>query len=161
MCTAKFDVVEDQAQVVNWIGIAAKGGNQKFAVNEWSKSFYGVKSTHRNDLIHAEGDSWSQWIADQFLSRVNRTAVVVTPLVFDALRDAASWDAAHYLDIGDRVAVHRQIDGHHLDVTSTIDEIRHDITPTTWRVQIKLAPGTQRRSYPRWGRARWGRDKWG
>lgn len=160
VCTSRFEVVDDQAQVVNWVAIAATGGTQEVAEDQASISLYGRRTTHRNDLIHAEGQTWSKTVADTFLSRVNRQAVIVTPLVFDALGSPAAWSAAHTLDVGDRVAVHRSADGHRLDITASIDQISHDITPTGWVVKIQLSPGTQRTAYSRWGTARWGIDKW-
>ena len=70
--------------------------------------------------------------------------------------------AAHFLDIADRVRVHRSAGTRAmLDITASIDQIRHEITPTSWQVTIHLAPGTQRTYYARWGTARWGVDKWG
>lgn len=160
VCTTKFDVEDDQAQVINWVAIAAAGGTQEVASNQTSISFYGRRTTQRNDLIHAEGQAWSRQIAEVFLSRVTRQSVVISPLVFDALRSDAAWAAAHTLDVGDRVAVHRSADGNRLDVEASIDQIRHDITPVSWITTINLAPGTQRTAYTRWGTARWGIDKW-
>ena len=160
VCTTTFDVVDDQAQVINWVGIAAKGGTQEVASNGTSISMYGPRTTQRNDLIHAEGQAWSQSVAQTFLSRVNRQSVIISPLKFDALRDGPAWNAAHFLDVGDRVAVHRAADGYRLDVTASIDEIRHEINPRGWTVTIQLAPGTQRTAYTRWGIAHWGVDRW-
>ena len=160
VCTTKFDVVDDQAPVINWVGIAAAGGTQQVATDGASVSFYGRRTTHRNDLIHAEGDGFSQHIADTFLSRVTRNAVVVSPLVFNALASEEAWAAAHSLDVGDRVAVHRSAAGERLDITAAIDQITHKITPYAWETTVQLAPGTQRTAYTRWGTARWGVDHW-
>ena len=160
VCTTKFDVVDDQAPVINWVGIAAAGGTQQVATDEASISYYGRRSTHRNDLVHAEGDGFSAEIAHTFLTRVTRNAVVVSPLVFDALASPEAWAAAHSLDVGDRVAVHRAAAGERLDITAAIDQISHRITPYAWETTVKLAPGTQRTAYPRWGSARWGVDHW-
>ena len=160
VCTTKFDVTDDQAPVINWIGIAAAGGTQEVVTDSTSIAWYGRRSTHRNDLIHAEGQSWSRHIAETFLSRVNRQSVVITPLVFNALQDLDSWEAAHSLDVVDRVAVHRSAGGDRLDITASIDQIQHQITPYSWSTTITLAPGTQRTAYSRWGVARWGQDSW-
>ena len=160
VCTTKFDVVDDQAPVINWVGIAAAGGTQQVASDSTSVSFYGRRSTHRNDLVHAEGDAFSATIAATFLTRVTRNAVVVSPLVFNPLASDAAWHAAHTLDVGDRVAVHRSAAGDRLDITAAIDQISHRITPYAWETTVKLAPGTQRTAYPRWGSAKWGVDHW-
>jgi hypothetical protein len=147
--------------VINQVSIAAKEGTAQVAEDAASISWHGVKSTQRHDLIHSSGDAWSASIAKTFLSRVNRAAVVITPLKFDALHSVDAWEAAHMLDVGDRVAVHRSRNGQVLDLTSSVDEIRHDISPFSWFVTITLAPGTQRTKYARWGTARWGIDTWG
>jgi hypothetical protein len=160
VCTTKFDVVDDQAPVINWIGIAAAGGTQQVATDAESVSWYGRRTTHRNDLIHAEGDAFSAQVAQTFLTRVTRSSVVVSPLVFNALATPEAWDAAHFLDIGDRVAVHRSASGERLDITASIDQITHQITPTSWQTTVQLAPGTQRTAYTRWGTAHWGHDNW-
>ena len=161
ICANQFSVIDDQAQVINWVGIAAKDGTQEQAVDDFSYSFYGPKTTHRNDLIHAEGQTFSKEIAETFLSRVTRQSVVISPLVFDVLHSDVAWEAAHFLDIGDRVQVHRSADGNQLDVTAEIDFISHNIQPTSWTCTIQLAPGTQRTAYARWGTARWGLDTCG
>ena len=160
VCTTKFDVTDDQAPVINWIGIAAAGGTQEVVTDDTSIAWYGRRSTHRNDLIHNEGQSWSRHIAETFLSRVDRQSVVITPLVFNALQDLDSWEAAHSLDVVDRVAVHRSAGGDRLDITASIDQIQHQITPYSWQTTIQLAPGTQRTAYTRWGTAQWGVDAW-
>lgn len=160
VCTTKFEVVDDAGPVTNWVGIAATGGTQQIATDQQSISFYGRRSTKRTDLIHAEGDTFSAQIATTFLSRLTRNSVVVSPLTFNALGSATAWAAAHFLDVGDRVAVHRSAAGDRLDVTASIDQITHRITPTAWEVTVKLAPGTQRTAYSRWGTAKWGVDKW-
>jgi hypothetical protein len=160
VCTTKFDVVDDQAPVINWVGIAAAGGTQQVATDGASMSYYGRRATHRNDLVHAEGDTFSATIASTFLTRVTRNAVVVSPLTFDALASPAAWNAAHTLDVADRVAVHRSAAGERLDITAAIDQITHRITPSAWETTVKLAPGTQRTAYSRWGTAKWGVDHW-
>ena len=160
ICTTKFDVVDDQAPVINWVGIAAAGGSEQVATDSASVSFYGRRTTHRHDLVHAEGDAFSASIASTFLTRVTRNAVVVSPLVFDALASPEAWAAAHTLDVADRVAVHRSAAGERLDITAAIDQITHRITPYAWECTVKLAPGTQRTAYTRWGTGRWGVDKW-
>ena len=160
VCTSQFTVDDDQAFVTNWVAIAAKGGTEEISSDSASISWYGKRTTHRNDLIHADGQTWSKKIADIFLSRVTRQSVVISPLIFNALESAEAWDAAHFLEVGDRVAVHRSADGYRLDVNASIDQIKHDITPTGWQTTIQLAPGTQRTAYTRWGRAHWGIDKW-
>ena len=160
VCAQEFTVDDDQAFVTNWVGIAATGGTQEISTDETSISWYGRRTTHRNDLIHAEGQTWSKKIADIFLTRVTRQSVVISPLIFNALQSQEAWDAVHFLEVGDRVAVHREADGNRIDVEASIDQITHNITPAAWKTTIQLAPGTQRTAYPRWGRALWGVDPW-
>jgi len=160
VCATSFEIVDDAQQVTNTVSIAAKGGTAQVAQDLESVSWNGVKTTQRHDLIHAAGDARSSSIAQTMLTRVTRESVVVTPLKFDALHSVEAWNAAHSLDVGDRVAVHRSRGGHRLDITAGIDEIRHDVTPYSWFTTITLSPGTQRSSYSRWSSARWGQDDW-
>ena len=160
VCASQFSVDDDQAYVTSWVGVAAKGGTQEVSFDSNSISWYGRRTTHRNDLIHAEGQAFSKKIADVFLARVTRQSVVISPLIFNALESEEAWDAAHFLQVGDRVAVHRSAGGNRLDVEASIDQITHDITPHARKTTIQLAPGTQRTAYTRWGKAHWGKDKW-
>jgi len=147
VCATSFEVADDAQRIVNHVSIAAKGGTAQVAEDTESVSWYGVKSTQRHDLVHNGGDTASAQIADVFLSRVTRQSVVITPLKFDALHSVEAWHAAHDLDVGDRVAVHRSRGGHRLDITAGIDSISHDITPASWYVTVSLSPGVQRPAY--------------
>jgi hypothetical protein len=160
VCCTRFSVRDDEAQVINTISVAAKDGTAQVATDSTSRAWYGAKTTQRHDLIHAAGDPWSLAVANLMLERVTRQSVVISPIVFDALRDDNAWRCAHALEPGHRVALHRTRDENRLDLTAAVDQVRHDITPAQWTVTVTLSPGTQRTSYSRWGHARWGHDVW-
>ena len=59
----------------------------------------------------------------------------------------------HFLEVGDRVRVHRQGDAEqHLDITASIDNISHFIGPISWLTTITLShPVPERTAYPEVG----------
>jgi hypothetical protein len=156
--TVNMTVELDADPTVDTVGIGCAGGTMQTA-DRHDSPWRGRKTWSRTDLVH-QGDEHSLKLANLILDRLANRVLKVSPLEFDALDSPAGWHAAHHLHPYDRVRITRRRQDQILDMTATVDQVAHRITPGSWTCTVTVSPGVQRFHFARWDEARFDHALW-
>jgi hypothetical protein len=148
----------DADPTVDVVGIGCAGGTMQ-TVERRTSVWRARKTWSRTDLIH-QGDAHSRYLAGLILDRLANRVLKVSPIEFDALDTAAGWTVAHDLHPYDRVRITRRRHHQVLDLTATVDQVVHRITPDSWTCTVTVSPGAQRHDFARWDEAMFDRALW-
>lgn len=135
---AAVDFTYDDVEIINDVTVEREGGTPQTASDATSIDAYFRRSTSRTGLL-METDARALQQANMIVASRKDPKLRLRGISFDVV-DSARLSAALSLDFADAVQVVREhVSGSTITLTSTVQGVNHDITPTRWVTSLSTA----------------------